>query len=412
MADQQSMASGINSSSSAATSDATTAEVPSSPSVTPPISPTAADRKESHEEEKNKRKLSIIEEIDLNFGSAKNKAQIIHALETSTILHRIPVSSPNVTTEQAFKDFKRERVLLNDVPFIPDKVDLDRCHAFSFTLTKLLERMMMSREGLSGTTAGVGSKLSGINSSTTKSNDQPKRQDEKAQTIQLGRGNGDAVYDREKYASASAIADCVLQRACRTSAGAESFFMVQKMLCVEGTFVTQRAFLSDPPIKIDIFLAAHPQQCGDDGDVVHEDGGAGPAQTTTAGTTSDSNPNNGNANSAGGNSDNIAINTSGGSTTAPTSGRTASSVLIPPPVDAKVEVEVNINHSNNNNNNDDGNNDTSKSMEKEEEEENDCRENRRMQSRKLPKAPIPAAAAAAGRGGRVDSLPRLCRPEG
>lgn len=153
--------------------------------------------------------MSIIEELDLKFGSAKNKHQIVHALEHSTVLHRIPLPTPNTTSDQARKDFRRERVLLNDVPFIPDKVDVDRCNAFASTLNVLLERMMRRPE----------------------------------------------LFDRELYADAEAISDAVLQRACRTGAGADSFFMVQKLLCVEGTFVTQRAFLSDPPIKIDVFVA-------------------------------------------------------------------------------------------------------------------------------------------------------------
>lgn len=153
--------------------------------------------------------LSILEELDLKFGSAKNKQQIIHALEHSTILHRIPLPAPNVTTEQAQKDFRRERVLLNDVPFIPDKFDTDRCHAFSFTLQVLLERMMRQTQ----------------------------------------------IYNQDLYSSSAVITDLIMQRACRTSAGADSFFTVQKLLCVEGTFVTQRAFLIDPPIKIDVFIA-------------------------------------------------------------------------------------------------------------------------------------------------------------
>lgn len=152
--------------------------------------------------------LSIIEELDLKFGSAKNKHQIMHALEHSTILHRIPLPTPATTSDQARKDFRRERVLLNDVPFIPDKVDVDRCNAFASTLHVLLERMMRRPE----------------------------------------------LYDAEIYCDAEAVSDAVLQRACRTGAGADSFFMVQKLLCVEGTFVTQRAFLSDPPIKIDVFV--------------------------------------------------------------------------------------------------------------------------------------------------------------
>ena len=100
------------------------------------------------------------------------------------------LTSPSVTTEQANKDFKRECVLLNDVPFIPDNDDPDRCHAFSFTVTLLLERLLHHRSN---------------------------------------------IADQCVYPSSRELTDMVMQRACRTSAGADSFFMIQKLLCVEGT---------------------------------------------------------------------------------------------------------------------------------------------------------------------------------
>ena len=56
------------------------------------------------------------------------------------------------------------------------------------------------------------------------------------------------------------IADITMQRACRTSAGADSFFMVQRLLCVDGTFVTQRTGIDDPPIKIDLYLVDEQKQ--------------------------------------------------------------------------------------------------------------------------------------------------------
>ena len=42
----------------------------------------------------------------------------------------------------------------------------------------------------------------------------------------------------------------------RTSAGADSFFVVQKLLCaaIPGLVVTQRTYQHEPPIKIDVFL--------------------------------------------------------------------------------------------------------------------------------------------------------------
>jgi hypothetical protein len=106
-------------------------------------------------------------------------------------LRRIPIElAPNVSKEQAEKDFKRERVLLNGVYFIPDKVDMVRCEAFALSLRHLVERLQRQENESSS-------------SSSSK---------------------------------ASSISDIILQRGCRTSAGADSFFMVQKLLCVEGTF--------------------------------------------------------------------------------------------------------------------------------------------------------------------------------
>ena len=62
----------------------------------------------------------------------------------SNVLHCIPLSPPIVTLEQAKRDFRRERVLFNDVPFIPDSVDVHRCHAFTLTLRRLVQRLLHS----------------------------------------------------------------------------------------------------------------------------------------------------------------------------------------------------------------------------------------------------------------------------
>jgi len=127
--------------------------------------------------------------LDTLFGPHKCKAEILSSLETCTVLHRIPLPTPSVTIEQAQKDFKRERVLLNDVAFIPDKDDDDRSVAFDLTLRVLLQRLMRSP----------------------------------------------LVYDTQAFSNPEAAADLLMQRACRTSAGADSFFTVQKLFCVEST---------------------------------------------------------------------------------------------------------------------------------------------------------------------------------
>mmetsp|Transcript_24387 Transcript_24387/g.26660 ORF Transcript_24387/g.26660 Transcript_24387/m.26660 type:complete len:372 (+) Transcript_24387:101-1216(+) len=154
--------------------------------------------------------LTILEELDLKFGSASSKHDVIKALETCNVLHRIPLPEPNVSIEQALKDFYREKVLLNDVAFIPDKHDDDRSHGFSQTLHVLLSRM------------------------TTDT----------------------STYNFEKYGDSKSVGNLLMQRACRTSAGADSFFTVQKLLCTEGTFLTQKTLEDDPPVLIDVFLAS------------------------------------------------------------------------------------------------------------------------------------------------------------
>jgi len=50
------------------------------------------------------------------------------------------------------------------------------------------------------------------------------------------------------------LLNTLFRRSCRTSAGVDSFFTVQKLLAVEGTIVTQKPVLCDPPIRIDVFL--------------------------------------------------------------------------------------------------------------------------------------------------------------
>lgn len=151
---------------------------------------------------------AILDDIDNHFGKAKLKDDVIRALERCNYLNQIPLPPPIVTLEQAEKDFCRERVLLNDVAFVPDKFDLDRAHAFSLTLRMLLRRML-------------------------------------------------PAFSNQLYKDSDHICDILMQRACRTSAGSDSFFTVQKMLCVEGTFVTQKTLVNDPPIHIDVFLGHH-----------------------------------------------------------------------------------------------------------------------------------------------------------
>jgi hypothetical protein len=90
---------------------------------------------------------SVLEELDRQFGPAKTKHDVIKSLDSCQLLHCIPLPEPNVTLAQALKDFYREKVLFNDVAFIPDSVDEHRSHGFFQTMHKLLERLASNQNG-------------------------------------------------------------------------------------------------------------------------------------------------------------------------------------------------------------------------------------------------------------------------
>jgi hypothetical protein len=69
----------------------------------------------------NSEELSVLEELERAFEHLRTREEVIQVLENSNLLHRIPLGTPKVGIEQAKKDFRRERVLLNEVPFIPDR---------------------------------------------------------------------------------------------------------------------------------------------------------------------------------------------------------------------------------------------------------------------------------------------------
>lgn len=164
-----------------------------------------------------------VDEITKIFGTVNCKADVLCVLTTcQSVFHRIVIDkAPIVSKDQAEKDFRRERVILNGVVFIPDKFDDSRSEAFARTLRILVERMQRSTSVGGGVSS---SSSSGGGRSRTPSN-------------------------------ASVISDVILQRGCRTSAGADSFFLVQKLFCLEGTFVTQKTSLhAEEPIVIDVFM--------------------------------------------------------------------------------------------------------------------------------------------------------------
>jgi hypothetical protein len=150
----------------------------------------------------------LVQDTETLFKDLSSKEEVLAVLRgLSGPLRRISLQPCVVTMEQAVKDFRRERVFLNDVPFIPDQVDLNRSNGFSMTLERLVDRLRNQ-----------------------------------------GSRNCDELGD---------VTDMIMQRACRTSAGADSFFIVQQLFCVEGTFVTQKTYTFDPPIRVDVFVTEY-----------------------------------------------------------------------------------------------------------------------------------------------------------
>ena len=149
-----------------------------------------------------------IDGITKLFLTVNSKTDVLRTLlHHQSIFRRILIDkAPIVSKDQAEKDFRRERVILNGVVFIPDKINDARSEAFARSLRILVERML------------------------------------RASSISQKKGSTDW------------ISDIILQRGCRTSAGADSFFLVQKLFCVDGTFVTQKTSLqAEDPIVIDVF---------------------------------------------------------------------------------------------------------------------------------------------------------------
>lgn len=155
-----------------------------------------------HSDERSRAKSDS--NIDVVFGTASTKESVMELLRSGRHLGRIPLPSPSISVEQAAKDFKRERVLFNQVPFIPNQDDRSRSNGFVLSLQRLVERLQRQGSCVSPDVADV----TGL----------------------------------------------ILQRACRTTTGADSYFMVQKLFCVSGTHVTHKSGRRDPPVKVDVFV--------------------------------------------------------------------------------------------------------------------------------------------------------------
>ena len=86
----------------------------------------------------------LLDDLLRQFCDLTTKDEVLEALETSAaLLHCIPLLQKiGVSSDQAEKDFRREKVLLNEVPFIPDRLDDSRSQAFLLTLREFVGRMV------------------------------------------------------------------------------------------------------------------------------------------------------------------------------------------------------------------------------------------------------------------------------
>jgi hypothetical protein len=178
--------------------------------------------------------------IESKFEGCTTKEQIIKRIvRYRSDLLFVPLTLPSVSSGQLSKDFQRERVLLNGVAFIPDKQDTYRNNSFVATLNMLISRLV-AREGMHCITpvGDVGSSSSGTG----------------VVVPHEPRTRSAGSHPPTHTPTIESLTNIILQRASRTGCGSDSFFMVQKLFCIEGTFVTQKVETTDEPIKMHVFI--------------------------------------------------------------------------------------------------------------------------------------------------------------
>ena len=211
---------------------------------------------------------------------ANSKADIIRALsEHAQTLVAVRLAQPSTPISQARKDFRRERVLFNEVPFIPDKSDSHRNIAFGLSLAEYITRIRRCYPGCDNSKSEEKEKSEGINSSSdalSSSASTGANYDEAHMKAAAAAAAAAEVSSGSDIDGARSISNedflklqdmsahhLILQRACRTSAGADSFFMVQGLFAtVPGTFVTQRTNIlgfvpfvnGEPPVEIEVYV--------------------------------------------------------------------------------------------------------------------------------------------------------------
>lgn len=143
-----------------------------------------------------------------------DKEKILKFVKSRGITHepidllRNNTQSQNIAIQQAMKDFRREKVVFNNVSFIPHSVETYRCESFVKTLYLSAERL--------------------------------------ARQI--------SVCADEYTHNAHRIAEIILQSSCRTSAGADSYFYLQEIFNIDSVILSQRTSSTedDPPVMIDL----------------------------------------------------------------------------------------------------------------------------------------------------------------
>ena len=143
------------------------------------------------------------------------KKDILNLLKTRPDLLQIDLEPLQiVSTEQAKKDFRREKVLFNGIPFVPNGNDSYRNDLFATALEHYTQRIIKIHP---------------------------------------------FSYNNTLFHSLNSqlISDIILQSSCRTSAGADSYFLLYSMFCNDSLFLTQHTNYhnnDDLPISVNLFV--------------------------------------------------------------------------------------------------------------------------------------------------------------
>lgn len=185
------------------------------------------------------------------FAKCKTRSNVIHCiLKYRRYLRCIVLDSPKfISANQTNKDFQRERVILNDVAFIPSTYDNYRNCGFVNTLHCLVERLIMLDSAnqykcIEDIIVNNSNEAHGVSSA---SNTNPFQNMANAasnalevQTITPSPSPPISQEDVSRYANL--ISNMILQRASRTGCGSDAFFMVQKLFCLNGKLVVWCVF--------------------------------------------------------------------------------------------------------------------------------------------------------------------------